>query len=113
MLVLITFSRLERNVENTVWTRLEDTEGVGGTEWLSYKVQELLKRLQNRHGEYAQFVVKTEKDVDDVPNVIQSMILFQQAKDRGKVSQDRGKSSEDQTKTTNKVVSCYSVDVGM
>jgi hypothetical protein len=43
----------DRNEENTVWTRLEDTEGVGGTERWSYKEgdnQDLKLNLLGTHG---------------------------------------------------------------
>jgi len=43
-------------------------------------LQELLKRLQDCHGECTQVVAKLEKAAADVPNVIQAMILFQEAK---------------------------------
>ena len=47
----------ERNEENTVWTRLEDSEGVGATERRSYKVrdrqdlkQNMLDKMLGTHG---------------------------------------------------------------
>ncbi len=44
---------VDRNEENTVWTRLEDTEGVGGTERWSYEVwdsQDLNQNMLGTHG---------------------------------------------------------------
>jgi hypothetical protein len=66
-------------------------------------LQELLKPLQHRHGGYAQAVADAEKAAADATNVMQAMMLFQQAKDRAKAAQDRAKASQDQAKVANKV----------
>jgi hypothetical protein len=73
-------------------------------------LQELLKRLQDRHGECAQAVAKAEKAAAHAPNVLYAMMLFQHAKnrakaaqDRAKASQDRAKAAQDQAKASNKV----------
>jgi hypothetical protein len=66
-------------------------------------LQELLKRLQDRHGEYAQAVTNAGKAPVHVPNVMQTMMMFQQVKHRAKTAQDRAKSTQVQTKVTNKV----------
>ena len=55
-------------------------------------LQEMLKRLQDRHAEYAQAVAKAEKNADNAPNVMQTLILFHQAKDREK-SRSRSRKS--------------------
>ena len=71
-------------------------------------LQELLKRLQDRHGECAQAVAKVEKAAIDAPkspkpNVMQVMMLFQQAQHRAKAEQDHAKVAQDQVKVANKV----------
>ena len=72
-------------------------------------MQELLRRLQDRHVEYAEAVAK-KASVDaqaaaDVhtPNVMQTMMLFQQAKKRAQTAQDRAKATQDQAKSAKKV----------
>jgi hypothetical protein len=65
-------------------------------------LQELLKRLQDRHVQCVQAVVKAEKAASDAPNVMQSMILFRESKNRAKASQDRAKASQDKAKVDNK-----------
>jgi hypothetical protein len=52
-------------------------------------LQELLRRLKDRHGECAQAVAKAEKTASDTPNVMELMMLFQQAKDYAESAQDR------------------------
>ncbi len=72
-------------------------------------LQELLKRLQKKHGKYAEAL--TQKAAADAqaaaavhtPNVMQTMILFQQAKKRVQAAQDRAKAAQDQAKATKKV----------
>jgi hypothetical protein len=74
-------------------------------------VQELLKRLQDRHVDYDEDLSK--KSADDVqaavvvsvdtPSVLEVMILFHQVKKRAQTAQDRAKTAEDQTKVVNKV----------
>jgi hypothetical protein len=66
-------------------------------------LQELLKRLQDRHGQCVQAVAKTEKVATDAPNVMQAMMLFQQAKNRAKATQDRAKAAQDEAKVAKKV----------
>ena len=66
-------------------------------------LQELLKRLQDRHGQCVQAVAKAEKAAADAPNVMQAMMLFQQAKNRAKATQDRAKAAQDEAKVGNKV----------
>jgi hypothetical protein len=71
--------------------------------------QELLKRLQEKHGKYAEDL--TNKAAADAqtgagvhaPNVLEVMILFQQDQHRAKAAQDHAKASEDQVKVANKV----------
>jgi hypothetical protein len=66
-------------------------------------VEELLKRLQDRHVDYAETVAKkaatdaaSAATVDpDAPNVLQAMMLFQQAKNCAKATQDRAKAAQD------------------
>jgi len=73
--------------------------------------QELLKRLQDRHVNCAEAVAKkaaadaaSAATVDpDAPNVLQAMMLFQQAKNRAKATQDRAKAAQDEAKVANKV----------
>jgi hypothetical protein len=48
-------------------------------------LQELLKRLQDRHNECSQTVDRSEKATVDAPNVMQTMTLFQKVKDHTKV----------------------------
>ena len=66
-------------------------------------LQELLKRLQDRHGECAQAVADAEKAAAHAPNVMQAMMLFQQAQDRAKAAQDRAKAAQDEAKVANNV----------
>jgi hypothetical protein len=74
-------------------------------------LQELLKRLQDRHVNCAEAVAKkaaadaaSAATVDpDAPNVLQAMMLFQQAKNRAKATQDRAKAAQDEAKVANKV----------
>jgi hypothetical protein len=40
-------------------------------------LQDLLKRLQDRHGEFSQTVDTSEKATVDTPNVMETMTLFQ------------------------------------
>jgi hypothetical protein len=62
-------------------------------------LQELLKRLQEKHGKFAEAL--TQKAAADAqaaaavhtPNVMQTMILFQQAKKRAQAAQDRAKAA--------------------
>ena len=72
-------------------------------------LQELLKRLQEKHGRCAESL--TNKAAADAqagavvhsPNVMQAMMLFQQAKNRAKATQDRAKAAQDEAKVANKV----------
>jgi hypothetical protein len=74
-------------------------------------LQELLRRLQDRHVDCAEAVAKkaaadaaSAATVDpDAPNVLQAMMLFQQAKNRAKATQDRAKAAQDEAKVANKV----------
>ena len=54
-------------------------------------------------GQCVQVVVKAEKSAADAPNVMQAMMLFQQAKNRAKATQDRAKAAQDEAKVANKV----------
>ena len=56
-------------------------------------LQELLKRLQDRHVECDQPVAKAKKAASDTPNVMQAMILVQQATNRTKTVEDHAKTS--------------------
>ncbi len=51
-------------------------------------MKKLVKRPQDRHGEYDEDIAKTKKGTADTPNVIQDMMLFQEVKDREKATQD-------------------------
>ena len=72
-------------------------------------LQELLKRLQEKHGKCAETL--TNKATTDAqtaaavhtPNVLQAMMLFQQAQHRAKAAQDHAKAAQDQAKVANKV----------
>jgi len=72
-------------------------------------LQELLKRLQEKHGKCAEAL--TNKAAADAqagaavhsPNVLQAMMLFQQAQHRAKAAQDHAKAAQDQAKVANKV----------
>ncbi len=76
-------------------------------------MQELLKRLQDRHVECAQAVAKKAAAdgqavaavSKDTPSVIQVMMLFQKAKrlakHRAKAAEDRAKDSQEQAKSSN------------
>jgi hypothetical protein len=65
--------------------------------------------VQEKHGKCAEVLTnKVSTDVQagtDVhsPNVLQVMMLFQQAQHRAKTSQDHAKASQDQAKVANKV----------
>ncbi len=71
----------------------------------------MLKRLQDRHVDYAEALTKkASADAQvpaavsaDTPSVVETMMLFQQVKKRSQVAQDRAKVAQDQTKTTKKV----------
>jgi hypothetical protein len=73
-------------------------------------LQELLKRLEEKHGKCAEAL--TNKAAADAqagaavhsPNVLQSMMMFQQAQHRAKAAQDHAKAAQDQAKVANKVV---------
>jgi hypothetical protein len=75
------------------------------------RLQELLKRLQNRHVDCAEALTKkATADAQaaaalspDTPNVMQTMMLFQQAKKRAQAAQDREKAAQDQAKAAKKV----------
>jgi hypothetical protein len=62
-------------------------------------LQELLKRLQEKHGKYAEAL--TKKAAADAqaaapvhtPNVMQTMMLLQQARFRAPAAQDRAKAT--------------------
>ena len=58
-------------------------------------LQELLRRLQDRHGEYAQVVAKAKEAAAHAPDVMQAMMLLQQARFRAKAAQDRAKAAQD------------------
>ncbi len=70
---------------------------------------ELLKRLQEKHGRCAESL--TNKAAADAqaaaavhtPNVLQAMMMFQQAQHRAKAAQDHAKAAQDQAKVANKV----------
>jgi hypothetical protein len=72
-------------------------------------LQELLKRLQEKHGKCAEALTnKTAADAQSAadvhtPNVLQAMMLFQQAQHRAKAAQDHAKAAQDQTKVANKL----------
>jgi hypothetical protein len=72
-------------------------------------LQELLKRLQEKHGKYAEALTnKAAADAQaaaDVhtPKVLQAMMMFQQAQHRAKAAQDHAKTAQDQAKVANKV----------
>ena len=69
----------------------------------------LLKRLQEEHGKCAEAL--TKKAAADAqaaaaahaPDVMQAMMLFQQAKKRAEAAQDRAKAAQDQAKASKKV----------
>jgi hypothetical protein len=68
----------------------------------------MLKRLQDRHDECGQDVAKAEKAAADAPkspkpDVMQAMMLMEQARFRAKSAQDLTKASQDQAKAANKV----------
>ena len=73
-------------------------------------LQELLKRLQEKHGKCAEAL--TQKAAADAqaaaavhtPDVMQTIMLLQQARFRAQGAEDRAKASQDQAKTTKKVV---------
>jgi len=73
-------------------------------------LQELLKRLQEKHGKCVEAL--TKKAAADAqaaaaahaPDVIQVMMLLQKARFRAKAEQDRAKAAQDQAKVANKVV---------
>jgi beta-lactamase regulating signal transducer with metallopeptidase domain len=77
-------------------------------------LQELLKRLQEKHGKYAealtqktssQTYVKSDSHVVTTvhtPYVMQVMMLFHQAKKQAQATQDRAKAAQDQAKTSEK-----------
>jgi len=72
-------------------------------------LQELLKRLQEKHGKCAEAL--TQKAAADAqaaaavhtPSVLEAMMLFQQAKKHAQAAQDRAKAAQDQVKTAKKV----------
>ena len=72
-------------------------------------LQELLKRLQEKHGKCAEALTnKAAADAQaaaavQTPNVMQAMMLFQQAKKRAQAAQDRAKAAQDQAKAAKKV----------
>jgi hypothetical protein len=74
-------------------------------------LQELRKRLEENHGQCAEALTKkAAADAQaaaavspDTPNVMQAMMLFQQAQHRAKAAQDRAKDVQDQAKAANKV----------
>jgi hypothetical protein len=74
-------------------------------------LQELLKRLQDRHVDCAEALTKkAAADAQeaaavsaDTPSVLETMILLQQVKKRAQASQDRAKPAQDQAKVANKV----------
>ena len=70
-------------------------------------LQELLKRLQEKHGKCAEAL--TNKAAADAqagaavhsPNVLQAMMLFQQAQHRAKAAQDHAKAAQKSCKSCN------------
>jgi len=72
-------------------------------------LQELLKRLQEKHGKCAEAL--TQKAAADAqaaaavhtPSVLEAMMLFQQAKKHAQAAQDRAKAAQDQVKAAKKV----------
>jgi hypothetical protein len=74
-------------------------------------LQELLKRLQDRHVDCAEALTK-EAAADaqsaaavseDTPSVLEAMMLLQQVKKRAQAAQDRAKAAQDQVKAVKKV----------
>ena len=73
--------------------------------------QDLLKRLEENHGNCAEALTKkAAADAQaaagvspDTPNVMQTMMLFQQATKRAQAAQDRAKAAQDQAKAAKKV----------
>jgi hypothetical protein len=73
-------------------------------------LQELRKRLEENHGQCAEALTKkAAADAQaaaavspDTPNVMQAMMLFQQAQHRAKAAQDRAKAAQDEAKFANK-----------
>ncbi len=74
-------------------------------------LQELLKRLQDRHVDCAEALTKkAAADAQaaaavsaDTPRVLEAMMLFQQAKKHAQAAQDRAKATQDQVKAAKKV----------
>ena len=74
-------------------------------------LQELLKRLQEKHGKCAEALTnKAAADAQaaaavsaDAPSVLEAMMLFQRVKKRAQAAQDRAKAAQDQAKVANKV----------
>jgi hypothetical protein len=74
-------------------------------------LQELLKRLQDRHVDCAEALTKkAAADAqaaaavsEDTPSVLEAMMLFQQVKKRAQAAQDRAKAAQDQVKAAKKV----------
>ncbi len=66
-------------------------------------LQELRKRLEEDHDGCAEAVATNAKAAADAPDVMQAMMLLQQAKNRAQAAQDRAKAAQDQAKASNKV----------
>jgi hypothetical protein len=64
-------------------------------------LQELQKRLEENHVGCAEALAK--KPAADTPNVMQTMMLQQQARFRAKAAQDRAKTTQEQAKAANMV----------
>jgi hypothetical protein len=64
-------------------------------------LQELRKRLEENHVGCAEALAK--KAAADKPNVMQTMMLLQQARFRAKAAQDRAKTTQEQAKAANMV----------
>jgi hypothetical protein len=71
-------------------------------------LQELLKRLQEKHGKCAETLTNksaahAKAAAAHTPNVLQAMMLFQQAQHRAKTAQDHSKASQDHEKVVHQV----------
>jgi hypothetical protein len=71
-------------------------------------LQELLKRLQEKHGKCAEALTNKAAYAQagaavHSPNVLEAMMLFQQAKKHAQSAQDRAKAAQDQVKAAKKV----------
>ncbi len=73
-------------------------------------LQELLKRLQEKHGKCVEALTKKRPPLMPkqlllpMNQMMQAMMMIQQARFRAKAAQDRAKAAQDQAKAANKVV---------